>query len=206
MHLLDWLHIFYILEKLQIYHQYLMIKMHTNICKCDNYLTNIYMHFYHQALVIDLQFFKYVKYVHSIKQMHLFWLLNIKYFCITFLKYILFAFIFSNQNKRIWLIDCTYFTYLKNCSSITYIYDGLMTSYMWIQKSRNPEDNWVLYMLEKLQDYNQYLVLKMAVNLNQRHARKISNIRMCIQLVGQYLKFSIIYISLKIYLGIKFVG
>ena len=83
------------------------------------YFCWIWMHFCHQVLVIELQFFRYVKYVHSINQMRLFWFLNVKYFSIIFLKYILFYFIFDNQNKRIWLIEYTYFTYLKNCSSLT---------------------------------------------------------------------------------------
>ena len=79
----------------------------------------IWLHFYRQMLVIDLQFFKCVKDVLSINQMHLFWLLNVKCFSIIFLKYVLFHFIFSNQNNGTWLIKRTCFTYLKNCSSIT---------------------------------------------------------------------------------------
>ena len=90
-----------------------------NIWYFCSHLIQIHCHFYHQVLVIEMQFFKYVKYVHSINQMHLLWLLNIKYFFIIFLKYILFYFTFSNQNNLIWLIECTYFTYLKNCRSIT---------------------------------------------------------------------------------------
>ena len=83
------------------------------------YFCRIWFHFYYQVLVIELQSLKYVKYVHLINQMRLFWLLNIKYFSIIFLNCILFCFIYSNQNKCIWLFDCTYFTYLKNCGSIT---------------------------------------------------------------------------------------
>ena len=82
------------------------------------YFFRIWLHFYHQVLVIDLQIFKYVEHVHSINQMRLFWLPNIKYFSIILLKYILFYCISSNQNKSIWCIEYTYFTYLKNCSSI----------------------------------------------------------------------------------------
>ena len=73
----------------------------------------IWLHFHHQALVMELQSFKKVNYVHSINQMRLFWLLNVECFSIIFLKYISFHFTFSNQNKRIWLTECTYFTYLK---------------------------------------------------------------------------------------------
>ena len=73
---------------------------------------------------------------------------------------------FSNQNKRIWLIKCIYFTYLKNCSSITNIW---WWKWQWI---------WI-------------------------KCEKISNIRMCIQLVGQYLKFSIEYFVYDLFM--KFV-
>ena len=65
----------------------------------------IWLHFHHQALVMELQSFKKVNYVHSINQMRLFWLLNVECFSIIFLKYISFHFTFSNQNKRIWLIE-----------------------------------------------------------------------------------------------------
>ena len=81
--------------------------------------TQIHCRFYHQPLVIEVQFFKGVKYVQSINQMHFLWLLNIKYFSIVSLKHVLFYFTSSNQNKLIWLVACTYFTYLKNCSSIS---------------------------------------------------------------------------------------
>ena len=81
--------------------------------------SRICLHFHHQVLVIELQFFKYVKYMHSINQMRLFWLLNLKlnkmYFKSIMKKY----FIISNQNKRIWLTECIYLTCLKNCSCIT---------------------------------------------------------------------------------------
>ena len=77
-----------------------------------------WLQFYH-VLGMELQLFKFVNYVHSINQMRLFWLLDVKYFSIIYLKCILFCFSCSTQNKRIWLIECRYFTYLKNCSSIT---------------------------------------------------------------------------------------
>ena len=52
-------------------------------------------------------------------QMLLFWSLNVTNFSNIFLKCFSFYFIFSHQNKCIWLIECTYFTYLQNLSSIT---------------------------------------------------------------------------------------
>ena len=53
------------------------------------YFSRIWLHLHHQLLGMKLQFFKHVEHVHSINQMHLFW-----------------------------LIENTYFTYLKNCSSM----------------------------------------------------------------------------------------
>ena len=53
---------------------------------------------------------KRVKYLHSINQTHLFWLLDVKHFSIFFPKYIPFYFTFRNQNNRTWLIKCTCFT------------------------------------------------------------------------------------------------
>ena len=43
----------------------------------DNFF-RIWLNFHHQALIREQQFLKHVKYVHSINQLHLIWLLNVR--------------------------------------------------------------------------------------------------------------------------------
>ena len=65
-------------------------------------------------------------------------------------------FIFSNQNNRIWLIECIDFIPLTNCSCIT-------------------NTRWYTW---------QWILIK---------CKKMSDVRMCMQLVRHYLKISIKY-------------
>ena len=45
-------------------------------------------------------------------------------------------YVINSKNKRIWLIECTYFTYLKNCSSIINIW-WWKWQWIWIKCERN---------------------------------------------------------------------
>ena len=53
---------------------------HIRIFDIFSHLIQIHRHFYHQILVIELQFVKYVKHVHLINHKRLFSLQNVKYF------------------------------------------------------------------------------------------------------------------------------